>query len=133
MISSSYSIAWKRAIGTGLMTLVLLLSLTPSLTILASTHSGCATNCCRHKKTCSCRKTRPQTGAAFSAVTCPPNCGHTNNLPAFAAATAVPLAEIARIPANPASLPALQLPALNALLCFALSQRPPPYHLHSTN
>ncbi len=121
MLSRLNSIACKRALGSLLLTLLLLLTLAPAF---AATSAGCSMQCCRNKKSCCCRKTAaPHT---VSARTCPAGCYKPNTIPAFAVAAIIPVSHATALPAATAPLTTLLPPALFALLCFALSQRPPP-------
>lgn len=116
-----YSIACKRALGSLLLALLFVLTLAPAF---SAANGACATNCCRNKKACSCRKnTAPNT---ISATTCPAACCRLNTIPTFAFAAAIPFLITTPLPLVSAALRLLQLSPLVALLCFALSQRPPP-------
>ena len=116
-----YRIAYKRALGSLLLALLFVLTLAPAF---AAANGACATNCCRNKKSSCCRKSSaPNT---ISATTCPTGCCRLNTIPTFASALAIP--PVLTTPLPPVSVPLLlvQLAPLVALLCFALSQRPPP-------
>jgi hypothetical protein len=121
MISRLNSIACKRALGSFLLALLLVLTFAP---VFASTAIGCTMKCNRNKNSCCCRKTA--TPYTVSARTCPAGCCQPNTIPAFAFAAIIPLSPATALPASTASLATPLLPALFALLCFALFQRPPP-------
>lgn len=116
-----YRIAYKRALGSLLLALLFVLTLAPAF---AAANGACATSCCRNKKTCCCRKSAaPNT---ISATTCPAGCCRLNTIPTFATAFSIPPVLSTPLPPVSAALRLLQLAPLFALLCFALSQRPPP-------
>jgi hypothetical protein len=118
-----------RALGSVLLTLMLVVSGAPFLNALASMQADCGTQCCRKKKSCCCRKKAATATSTISvsARTCPPGCGRPVGIPSIPLVYAtLGLSALGPV-ASPASpLPSLLLLLAMASLCFALFQRPPP-------
>lgn len=116
----------KKAVLAPLVALVLFVSVVSPILAVTLTSPECGKQCCRREKSCCCRK-KAQSAPGISARTCPVGCGQIATAPAIRlawAGGAVLLFLTTAVFTTPLWTATILLPSL--LLCFALSQRPPP-------
>jgi hypothetical protein len=123
---------WRRAIGSVLMALFLVLPHVGAFSSIAPPSPQCGEKCCRAKRACCCRK---KAGSASSrpmasARACPPGCAQPLSVPTPLQLFSHAARQVLHAVFAASSLPVYCAAASCAAnLAFALFQRPPPFRV----